>query len=254
MLVNIFFPLFSGIDQAIAEILPLWLRVWIWGILAGGATILLYAFLSQQKAIAWLKARSRELRKEMIRSDISGQEFRGLVKENLRVSLTLLLRVFVPGLVSALPVLVVAFCVMISSGYSLPAEDDPLVLEIQSTEQPLRVQPSDLVLRNAEGKAWLKPEAKGQRITLRLQDERIYTGRIFEYALPAIEKRKWWHAMLGSPIGYLMPRAAVDQVLIGVAPARVVPEVPSWLARWEWVYFLGVFLGACITKWRFRIA
>lgn len=253
MLTQLFFSVISSVDQALAVILPLGLRIFVWGIGAGMATITVYACLSFQKTIASLKQRSRELRKEMLGTDLSGHEFAALVKENLRLSLGLLGRVFFPALPAAVPVLLVAFWIVITHGYQFPGEGEPIVLEADTSEVNLQVRPADYVQKSEGHEVFMDPDARGQKITLLVGGTTIYSGRPFEYAVPSLQKKQWWNTIVGSPVGYLRVQAPVDQVNISVSPARIFPHVPWWLGRWELVYFLGVFAGAMCIKWMFRI-
>jgi len=250
MLTQFFVPFITGVDNALALVLPLWLRLLVWGIGAGMAAVFVYSCLSPQRTIAWLKQRSRELRKQMMDLSLSGQEFTGLIKENLRTSLGLLGRVTLPALISAVPVLLLAFWIVVHHGYQLPAADEPMVLETDHPEVNLVAKPAEYVQQDAGHRVFIKPEARGKKLTLLVGDTTIYDGRPFEYAVPTIHKKHWWNTIAESSVGYLKDQSPVDQVQVFVTPTQVIPGIPSWLSRWEWIYFLGVFAGALGMKWK----
>ena len=98
----------GAVDGWIAHILPLAIRLLVWGALAGALSLLLYAWLSPQAKLSNFKTRLRELRGELTNSELEFAEFLKLSKENMRTALVYLALVLGPALVSVLPVLLLA--------------------------------------------------------------------------------------------------------------------------------------------------
>jgi replicative DNA helicase len=69
------FPVLNLVDRWLAGLLPLAVRLSIWGALAGLFSMIIYAKLSPQASIAKLKTKIRSLQREMLRLDLKFVDF-----------------------------------------------------------------------------------------------------------------------------------------------------------------------------------
>jgi hypothetical protein len=101
------FSLINSVDEVFSSFVPLIWRVSFWGLFAGVAAMVIYAFASNQQVISALKKETKELRSRLLSVE-SRSEYTVLAGKNLKVSVRLLGRVTIPALLSVLPVLVIA--------------------------------------------------------------------------------------------------------------------------------------------------
>ncbi|MHC4168727.1 MAG: EMC3/TMCO1 family protein, partial [Planctomycetota bacterium] len=151
MMISRFFPALNTVDGWLAGLLPNtvdgWLagllpfvfRLMIWGALGGALSILVYARLSPQASIKKLKKKMRGLQREMLGLDLEFADFMRLSSENLKTSLRLFAAVLGPGLVSVLPVLLIAVWIHTCMAYEAPASQDDLVITAQDENVELRL-------------------------------------------------------------------------------------------------------------------
>lgn len=104
---NVLFEIFHFIDQIFGVVLPGSIRLLLWGTICGAASIGIYIYFSDQDGLAEIKREMNDVREEMLEAD--PDSFFPLAIENLKISLQMLQKVFFPGLLSALPILVTVF-------------------------------------------------------------------------------------------------------------------------------------------------
>lgn len=248
-MLNLVFPLLNGIDSLLS-FLPAVLRIVLYGLICGAASILVYKWTSNQAAIAGLKAEARSLRDRLMNPDLSGTELKQTIFRNTKVSGLLVGRVLGPSLLSAVPVLVIAGWLALFYAYQAPTPDSPvtavpigmwedadgLLVEAGQTAAPL-------LTNGASFDAGPTTE-----ITVRDPAATYYTGTPFNPAMAGVGKRAWWNVFLESETGYLADAAPLEAVEFDLEPVILVPGVPTWLGGWEAVFFLAVFVAAIGLK------
>jgi hypothetical protein len=247
------FPVLNLVDRWLAGLLPLAVRLSIWGALAGLFSMIIYAKLSPQASIAKLKTKIRSLQREMLRLDLKFVDFLRLSKENLTASLRLFGIVLGPGLVSALPVLLLVVWIHTSLAYEAPDARDDLVVTAADGNVDLRLlrhHNLDTVARDETGD---HERTSSEVIVVMADDKVIYSGAPLSPPTPVIHKRRWWSVLLDSPAGYVVEDAPIDSIRLNLSKKHVVKGMPSWAAGWEFPFFIFVFLAALGIKLGFRI-
>jgi hypothetical protein len=252
-MVNALFPALTAVDGMFASFLPALLRVSIWGGIAGAIAMFVYKFTSNQAAIARLKAETRDLRRRMLDPDLEQAEFGRLIRVNLKTSFSLLGRTLLPGLVSTVPVLLLAAWLSTFYAYVVPPNGEPVRLRVEPQAMAVAIEPANRVA-GRDGTDWdITPSPAGETLTIVAAGVTAYAGNPFAPPVPEIAKRQWWNALLASEAGYLNPDAGIDLVLIDLPPRRLVGGVPDWLAGWEAPYFLGILVVAVALKFGLKI-
>lgn len=248
-MINLVFPLLNGIDS-ILSFLPAFLRIFLYGLGCGAASILVYKWTSNQATIGGLKAESKALRDRLMDPDLSAAELKQTIFRNTKVTGLLVGRVLGPSLLSAIPVLLVAGWLALFYAYEPPSPGAPV------TAVPISVAEGagDLVIEAGQIEAPLKPDGASfeagpaTEITVRNEQATFYTGAPFDPAMAGVGKRAWWNALLESETGYVAEDAPFEAVEFDLEPVVLVPGLPTWLAGWELVFFLAVFIAAIGLK------
>jgi hypothetical protein len=251
-MLNATFPVLTAVDSLFASLLPAWACILLWGAVAGALAMLVYRLASDQVAIARLKALTRDLRRRMLDPELEQPEVGRLVRENLKASFKLLGRTLLPGMLSALPVLLIAVWMDAFYGYAAPAGGEPVRLRTEPQGVAVAVEPADLLARGGADPAILPPAA-GDRLTIVAAGVTAYVGNPFSPPVPAITKRRWWNTLLASEVGYLDPQAGIDEIAFDLPRRRLVGGLPDWIAGWEMPYFLSILVVALGLKLGLKI-
>ena len=248
------FPALNAVDGWLAGLLPFVFRLMIWGALSGTLSILIYAKLSPQAAIKDLKKKIRGLQREMLGLDLEFADFMRLSMENLKTSLRLFAVVLGPGLISVLPVLLLAVWIHTWMAYEAPASlDDLAVMSAdENVDLSLIVESSPNRLSNEQTGDDGPQGSDG--IVVMAGDKVIYSGAPLSPPTHVLHKRQWWNAILNSPAGYLVKDAPVDSVRLNLLKKQAVKCGPNWARGWEFSFFVFVFIAALGLKLGLRIA
>jgi hypothetical protein len=234
-------PLFAWIDAMLAQALPPLGRLALWAVAAAGVSMALYRVLSPQARFALLKEESAAAR-----AALAGYEgpLAGLwpyVGRALAPAGTQLRLALGPALLASLPVLVLMVWLGAHYGHGLPAPGESVTVEaLRGTEA--------VVSRTV---AW-----PGAGATLALRDPSGREVLVLPVDTPvaAIDKWRWWNALVGNPAGYLAPDASVDRVTLDLRAASYLTIGPAWLRGWEAVFLTCLVLASVALKAAFRIA
>ena len=249
-LINLAFPPLNAIDALLATFLPAFLRVVVWGALAGALAMGLYWLMSNQAKIKARQERMRQIRAEIKANQDDFQKVMALSRQNLAASFGLLGTVLGPGLLSGLPVLVIIAWISTYYAYAAPPPGMPVSLTIEPADSGFAVQPPEA---RAEGGGLVWPAADG---AARFIDR---TGAIFTDLPPTppvgvIHKPVWWNALLGNEAGYLAEAGATESVVFALERRRLVESLPGWMATWEFSFFTATIIASILLKVGFKIA
>lgn len=252
-LIDSLFPPLDALDQALSGILPPLGRLVLYGAASGAVTMVLYRLTSNQDGIRALKERMRDLRRQLT---AAGDDFAAtmrLSRENLAVSLRLLLMSLWPAVVASLPVVIIIAWLAMSWSQPLPAPGTPVPVTYQPMAAGLTAQPADLLSTSPDGGLlrWPAPEAP---VTLTDASGTIYEGLGARPPATVIHKRVWWNTLLGNPAGYLPDAAAVEEVRFELPAREVLHAGPGWARGFELTYFAVVILVSVAIKVVFKIA
>lgn len=253
---SVIFPLINAVDLGLASFLPLTVRVLVWGVLAGIASMAIYALVSNQELISKLKTEIKEHKNHMLGPSVeSHSEFVALAGKNLKSSMGLLGKVVGPALLSALPVLVIAVWMDTYHGYTLPDGPAPVVLTfVPAVTGAVKIIPSEFVLRIKAGMAAIvPPQTHPATVFISVNDKDIYSGDPFKAPSPVIAKKGWLNLFLPSANGYVHPDSPVDEIHVDLLKTQLFNGFPSWMSGWEFTYFLSIFVAAMATRLIFKI-
>ncbi len=253
-MLNIVFQLFTAIDLWIALFLPLYGRLLLWGAVAGVAAMGIYAAVSNQSAIAALKTKTKNLRRQMLDPSLEkGSEFAALAKANLKTSLLYLGKVIGPALLSTLPVLLLAVWLDTYHGYELAEDREEVFVSIVPSHLDFDIIPAEIVRLKEMGVVNIEPVERGDAITVRTGGETIYSGPLLENPVPVIKKKNWWNLLLASQAGYIVSTSAIEGIHVNLARKKVLGRFPDWAAGWEGAFFMSVLITTLAFKAVFKI-
>jgi hypothetical protein len=247
-------PIFYFIDNSIG-FLPDFLRLLAWGILGGVLSMVFYALLSPQTKISEVKVALREAQGLLATSDDSFDDLWQLIKKTLSLSFRHLMLVFIPALLSSLPLICILAWASSQFGYQFPEPGEHVTLSAQPVTAASKLS-WQIIAVNPEfdGSSW-EFEWPDEAQSFRLDDE---DGNILleippTVAVPQIHKRLWWNSWLGNPLGYLPQQSPVDSVNISLPAKHYLSIGPAWVRSWLMLFFIAVMFSALMTKWLFKI-
>jgi len=246
------FTAFNFLDGLLADWLPDSVRVCLWGCLAGALAMLVYLLLSNQEHIAELKAETRNLRASMLKGDTDHREIMRLNKLNLLASLRLLRSVLLPSLLSAAPVLLIAFWLYSFFSFQLPTDGKPISVHSVPPTPGLSFAPAERFANSGEGVAYL-PAGNDTMVSINLDGQPVYQGNPESGPSDVVYKRQWWSVLLGNPAGYLSADAPVEEIHWDFPHRQIIGGLPDLLTTWEFPYFFSMLIMALALKFGLKI-
>jgi hypothetical protein len=240
------------IDDGLAALLPALPRLVLWGAAAGAAAMAVYRLCSNQGRIRSQQQKVKQARGAMLAAgpDASMLE---LSTANLKASFGLLGMVVLPGLVSALPVLLVLVWLAGAYGFTAPQPGAEVRIAATPADVGLTVDPESAANTTADGILLIWP---ADPAAVHIADS---SGTIVERLpgdppIDVVAKRQWWNALLGNPAGYLPDTAAADAVTFELPRRELLGFGPGWLRGWEATFIASVLIASIAIKLVFRIA
>lgn len=245
-------PIFGALDSALGAFLPGFLRLLLWGVLAGWLTMITYRRLSNQEKIGRLKAEQKVQQKLIADFDGEFNELLPLIRKTLGTGFRQLGLALGPALLATVPVL---FLVVWVAGRF--AYDQPEIGEIVSfTPEPARAelhwQPPEVAAEGEDGWSAEWP-APGQNVRLSDGRNNALLELPLERMVPVIHKKRWWNLLMANPIGYLPDESPVEIVHIGLPENTVIGTGPDWIRGWMFTFFLSFLLASVGFKFVLKI-
>ena len=231
-------PLLSWLDGVLGLIAPPTLRLIVWGVVGGGATMALYWLLSPQREIAAARVEAADARRALDAYDGEFADAWPLISRVLGQALRQFRLVLGPALLSSLPAICLLVWVSSAYGYSFPAPG--AAVGIQTSPQHLQAE-------------LVAPPENGREIVVADQDGKVVGTVPWAAPITTLHKRQWWNLLFGNPAGYLPDDAAVEQIELDLAPNQYLPFGPSWLRPWYGVFFTALVVGSLAVKLIWRI-
>jgi hypothetical protein len=231
-------PLLSWLDGVLGLIAPPTLRLIVWGLVGGGATMALYWLLSPQREIAAARVEAANARRALDAYDGEFADAWPLIRRVLGQALRQFRLVLGPALLASLPAICLFVWLSNAYGYSFPAPGASVGIQIA----PDQLQ-AELVAPPDDGREIVVAEPGGKVIST------------VPWAAPitTLHKRQWWNLLFGNPAGYLPDDAAVELIELDLAPNQYLPFGPSWLRPWYGVFFTALVVGSLAVKLIWRI-
>ncbi len=246
-MINAFFPAFNTVDSWMSA-LPLLFRTILWGVAAGGISMLTYGVLSNQTAIASLKKETRELRSKLMDPKTLPTVIPQLLRRNLGLSFSLLGRVLLPVFVSTLPVLVLAAWVDTYHGLAPAGATQEIAVSGWPADLTATVAPESRLGKTGKLLSVLPPQDGEPDLSIQVGGATVYAGNPFSPPTAVVTKKQWWHLLLGSETGYLTADAPFEVMKFGFVHTRLIPYGPAWASGWEFSFFMGVLVMALGLK------
>lgn len=230
-------PLFGWLDNALAWLAPAPLRLALWGLIAAGMSMGLYALLSPQRQIAQTKTDALAARRALDAHEGDFAEAWPLIRNLLHTAFRQLALVTWPAVLASLPVLALLAWVSTAYGYAFPAEGAAVAVS---------TVPRDLEGRLETVPAAAGPSPPSHRIVVIDETGQVVDRVPWPAPVPTIHKRAWWNLLLGNPAGYLPDDGPLERIDLDIPAKEYLPVGPAWLKPW-YVLFFGVLLAASLA-------
>ena len=239
-------PLLSWLDGGLGALAPPTLRLALWGLIGGVASMALYWLLSPQRKIAGAKAAALRARRDLDAYDGEFADAWPLIGNMLRLALRQLRLVLWPALVASAPAICLLAWASSNYGYSFPGT---------LTDVAVRTSPSQLQAEVETPPLSAVPRADAPAPRIVVADQAGHVISTIPWAAPiaTIHKRQWWNLLVGNPAGYLPDDAAVERIELELVPNEYLPFGPSWLRPWYGVFFAALLAGSLALKLAARI-
>jgi len=236
---------FARIDEMMAGLPAPW-RLVFWAMAAAALSMAIYRFASPQRRIAQAQIEAQAARQALDRYDGEFADAWPLIRQVLRTALHRIGLVLPGVLLAMLPILAMLVWLSTSYGYRFPDTDDTVdVAAIPSStgvHAELSVMPHQAT------------QPQKRRLLLRDQTGAIAAAIPLRQPVPVVEKRRWWHTLIGNPAGYLPDDSVIDRVDIALPAQEMLQMGPAWLRGWEPLFFAVMLSASLAIKRLWRIA
>jgi len=235
-------PLFSIIDGLLAAFLPSFVRLVLWGILAGWVSMLVYRFLSNQEKIVALRTRQQQQQKQIAEFDGEFAELLPLIRRTLALG---------PALLASLPALFIVIWAAGAFGYRTPLAGEEISLRAEPGTGGIHWSPPAQARATENG--WIVDwPADGQMLTLE-DGRRPLLNLPLERAVPVIHKKRWWNLLMANPIGYLPTDGSTEVLHIDLPEQRILGWGPGWMRGWMFSFFMAFLISSLAFKRLLRL-
>ena len=253
-MINLLFPIIDKIDYWISLILPFVYRNLFWGLVAGLLAFIIYALFSNQSFITDIKTDIKSVRKKMFDPALDNKsDYNILAKQNLNLSFKLLGKIFLPALLSIIPVLIIAIWYDMHHSYSIPFNQVKILVTAEPEETNLFISPSEIVSEDSNGNIFLYPQDKSDSVTVYVDKYIVYSGQPFSAPIPYITKQKWWNFILNDEIGYIAKESSIQSLYIHYPKKVIFEKIPEIINGWELLFFVGIFISAITLRIVFKV-
>lgn len=232
-LLNLPDPIFGAIDGGMQPFLPATVRLIVWATIAGIGTLFLYRLVSPQGRIGSAKREARAARKQLNEFDGEFSDAGPLIRNQFLTAFKHLGLVFLPTLVSILPLLALLTWLESYYAHALPAAGDtPTVQVTPDTYDAQWVQQDD-----------------APHVIVSDSDSELANVAITA-PIPVIEQRQWWNWLAANPLGYLPAESGVARIAFDLPEPEYLPFGPGWMRHWLAVFFPIMTIVSLITyRW-----
>ncbi len=253
-MINLLFPIINKFDYWISFILPFIYRNLFWGLIAGSLAFIIYAFFSNQSLIKDIKNEIKVVRQKMFDPALDTKEdYNILAKQNLNLSFKLLGKIFLPAILSIIPVLIIAIWYDMHHSYTIPFNEDKVLITTDPEEINLYISPNNIVSNDSNGNIFLNPLNNSDSVTVYIDKDIIYTGQLFSAPIPFITKQKWWSFILSDENGYITKESSIQLLYIHYPKKIIFERMPSVINGWEFLFFVGIFISAITLRFIFKV-
>jgi hypothetical protein len=245
-------PAFTAVDRLMATTLAPLPRVILWGGLMAILSMLLYGLISPQQKLAQLRSETAAARQKLAGFDGEMSALWSLVGQSLKLSLRQILTIFVPAVIASLPLVSCLVWLDSTFGYRSPSAGQAVRVEVSPASEIIQALPTSALDQEVDGWEVHWPRS-GSTIELR---DRQAAGLTVLGAPPGsdvVERRQWWNALIGNPMGYLPEASPIDRLEFDFKSLELHGIGPAWLRGWEAPFFLSLIVLSILIKVLFRI-
>ncbi|RJQ70219.1 MAG: hypothetical protein C4519_21180 [Desulfobacteraceae bacterium] len=236
-------PLFGWLDGLAAVALPSWLRLVLWGGVAGLVSMVLYRQLSAQERISAGKRKLSQTQHRLNAFDGELKEAWPLMREMLLTALRQVARVGWPAILASVPLLILLNWLSTEYGHAYPSAGMPL--QIRTVPEQFKA-------------SWIEPNelrtGKYPHIVVVDGDNRIVADARLDAPVPVIHKRRWWNSLIANPAGYLPDDAPVERIQARLPRQQHLSFGPNWMRGWEIIFFAALLVVSIVLKTKLKIA
>ncbi|HWA46369.1 MAG TPA: hypothetical protein VHA10_24335 [Hypericibacter adhaerens] len=236
---------FTWIDGMMRGLAAPW-RLVLWAMIAAALSMAIYRYASPQRRIAQAQDQALAARRALDRFDGEFAEAWPLIRDVLRTAFRRIGLVLPGVMLAMLPILALLVWLSTSYGYRFPDPND--AVNVATHPRSAGVQAELSVMPHQA----TKPESR--RVVLRDPSGSVSAAIPLAQPVPVLEKRRWWHALIGNPAGYLPDDSAVERVEIALPAQEMLQMGPAWLRGWEPLFFAVMLTASLAIKRLWRIA
>ena len=255
-------PVLTPIDNVLAFVLPEFIRLVIWALLASAGTMWLYKLFSNQEELGKLKPKIKDVQNAIARYDGPMNGLGPLIGQSFRLSGKQMALTLLPALYASIPVLFLAVFVSGIFGYVLPQAGESFQARpiVEGSPSPNTIVPR-VRWDDSANAQWVQDEqswnmdwpAEGSTTVLRDRDGQEVMSLPIEKPIFVVHKKLWWNWLIANPAGYLAEDAAVDAVELDLTKKQYLGFGPGWMRGWEFMFFFLLIAGSIAIKIIFRI-
>ncbi|NHZ85323.1 MAG: hypothetical protein GWP19_05525 [Planctomycetia bacterium] len=253
-MINLLFPIINKIDYWLSLILPFAFRNLFWGLVAGILAFIIYAIFSNQSLITNIKIDIKSVRQKMFDPALDNKsDYNILAKRNLTLSFKLLGKIFLPAILSIIPVLTMAIWYDMYHSYYIPYNQEGVLITTEPENTNLLIYPKEITSKDSSGNIFLNPQSSSDSVAIYIDNDIIYSGQPFSAPIPFITKQKWWNFLLNDEVGYIIKDSPIHSLYINY-PAKVIfRKLPDIINGWELLFFIGIFISAISLRIIFKV-
>lgn len=245
---------FAALDHGLVSLsMPAWLRLILWGSLAGYAGMWIYRRLSPQQRIADIRQELAGVQKQLASYDGEFSGLLPLIRKQFGLAMRQLRLTTAAALLAALPVLLMLPWLSNEFSARNPAPGESIVVCAEPAQAAAQwLWNGSKLASDAAGCQQVQWPAEGstQRLT-----EGNHT--LLQLPLPApvgiVHKRHWLNVLMANPAGYLPDQAHTTSVHLEMPYPVFFPAGPGWLRGWEFTFFLTVLIVSLWLRWRWKL-
>ena len=244
-------PVFGAVDDILLSFLPAFLRLLLWGILAGWLTMLVYRKISNQEKIGVLKAEQKKLQRSITQFDGEFEHLLPVIWRTLGLGFRQLGLAIGPALLSTLPVLFLIIWAAGRFAYATQEAGDSIDFHAEPSPANLQWSPEDIASPIAKGWTVIWPDT-GNLAVLK-SDEISLLELPLDANVPLIHKKRWWNVLMANPLGYLPHNLETDTITFDLPEIQILNFGPGWVRGWMFSFFLSFLFSSIAFKFILKI-
>jgi len=244
-------PILGTIDGILAVALSPWLRLVIWGVLAGWLTMIVYRFFSDQEKIGTLKNQQKIQQKNIAEFDGEFAELLPLIRHTLALGMKQLGLALGPALIATVPVLFIVIWAAGEFGHVSPVAGSEVFLSVEPPGSDIHWSPvTEVTIR--EG-GWVINWPSQDRTLTMTEGSQALLVLPMANNIPVIHKKRWWNFLMANPLGYLPKGGETEAVHIDLPDVVIIKSGPAWMRGWMFSFFVSFLLSSFGFKFLLRL-